>query len=118
MSNNQLNQVCIYKGFCVKGSYFCIIMKLYAGALSQRIARAPGAGEPAGPGPRGGCALLREQGARARAPGRYGVGDLNPLPPGSVTHTVSPCVQTCAHRQAAATAAGGQVGRGRRKGAC
>jgi hypothetical protein len=35
-------KVCIYKGFCVKGSYFCIIMKLYGGSLSQRIARAPG----------------------------------------------------------------------------
>jgi hypothetical protein len=34
--------VCIYKGFCVKGSYFCIIMKLYGGSLSQRVARAPG----------------------------------------------------------------------------
>ena len=36
-------QVCVYKGFCVKGSYFCIVMKLYDGCLSQRISRAPGA---------------------------------------------------------------------------
>ncbi|GBF93838.1 hypothetical protein Rsub_06837 [Raphidocelis subcapitata] len=34
--------VCIYKGFCVKGSYFCIIMKLYGSSLSQRISRSPG----------------------------------------------------------------------------
>jgi serine/threonine protein kinase len=27
----------------VKGSYFCIVMKLYGGSLSQRISRAPGA---------------------------------------------------------------------------
>ncbi|KIY97751.1 E3 ubiquitin-protein ligase [Monoraphidium neglectum] len=41
-TTGECKQVCIYKGFCVKGSYFCIIMKLYGGSLSQRVARAPG----------------------------------------------------------------------------
>lgn len=41
-TTGECKQVCAYKGFCVKGPYFCIIMKLYAGSLAQRAARAPG----------------------------------------------------------------------------
>lgn len=36
-------QVCIYKGFCVKGGNFAIIMKLYSYSLAARVARHPGA---------------------------------------------------------------------------
>jgi hypothetical protein len=38
-----LLQVCIYKGFCVKGGNFAIIMKLYSYSLAARVARHPGA---------------------------------------------------------------------------
>ncbi|WIA21428.1 hypothetical protein OEZ85_000642 [Tetradesmus obliquus] len=38
----QCKQVCIYKGFCVKGGNFAIIMKLYSYSLAARVARHPG----------------------------------------------------------------------------
>jgi len=56
-------QVCIYKGFCLKGGCFAIIMKLYSYSLAQQLARTPGGLRT----PRGGRVGSSFQGA-ARAP--------------------------------------------------
>jgi hypothetical protein len=41
-TTGECKQVCIYKGFCMKGAHFAIIMKLYSCSLAARIARHPG----------------------------------------------------------------------------
>ncbi|KAF6253268.1 hypothetical protein COO60DRAFT_434203 [Scenedesmus sp. NREL 46B-D3] len=41
-TTGECKQVCIYKGFCVKGGNFAIIMKLYSYSLAARVARHPG----------------------------------------------------------------------------